>query len=150
MRAAAILAAAGRLGVRAMNTQGENVGVAPEPQWEHTAFAGLVPVDLKQLAAQISESYKNFVVLDVNQHCVRLAVMAGEYRWHRHPRSDECFLVIEGELEVDLDGGRIVVLKPGQLFNIPANVKHRTRARVRTVNLCFEDKLAYTDVVFED
>lgn len=133
-----------------MYTQGKNDGVAPEPQWEHTVFAGLVPVDLKELAAQISESYKNFVVLDVNQHCVRLAVMTGEYRWHRHPRSDECFLVMEGELEIDLDGGRMVVLKPGQLFNIPAGVKHRTRARVRTVNLCFEDKHAYTDVVFED
>jgi len=24
------------------------------------------------------------------------------------------------------------------------------RARVRTVNLCFEDKLAYTDVVFDE
>ena len=133
-----------------MSTQSKNVGVAPEPQWEQPSFAGLVPVDLKQLAAQVSESYKNFVVLDVNQHCVRLAVMEGEYRWHRHPRSDECFLVMEGELEIDLDGGRMVVLKPGQLFNIPADVKHRTRARVRTVNLCFENKHAYTDVVFED
>jgi mannose-6-phosphate isomerase-like protein (cupin superfamily) len=76
--------------------------------------------------------------------------MVGEYRWHRHPHSDECFLILEGELEIDLDEGRLVVLKPGQMFNLPAGVRHRTRARVRTVNLCFEDKLAYTDVVFDE
>jgi len=37
----------------------------------------------------------------MNNPCVRLAVMQGEFRWHQHPRSDECFLVVEGELEID-------------------------------------------------
>jgi mannose-6-phosphate isomerase-like protein (cupin superfamily) len=106
-------------------------------------------LDLKQLADQAGDSYTNFVVLDVNQHCVRLAVMVGEYRWHRHPHSDECFLVLEGELEIDLEDGSLVVLKPGQMFNVPAGVRHRTRARKRTVNVCFEDKLAYDDAVFD-
>jgi mannose-6-phosphate isomerase-like protein (cupin superfamily) len=76
--------------------------------------------------------------------------MTGEYRWHRHPRSDECFLVLEGALEIDFDELPSVVLKPGRLFSIPAGVRHRTRARVRTVTLCFEDEQAYTDTVFDD
>jgi mannose-6-phosphate isomerase-like protein (cupin superfamily) len=133
-----------------MNTKNSSVGATPDAQWEQAAFAGLVPVELKQQADQVSEPYKNSVIFNVNQQCVRLAVMVGEYRWHRHPHSDECFLVMEGELEIDLDDGRLVVLRPGQMFNIPAGVRHRTRARERTVNVCFEDKLAYTDVVFDD
>jgi mannose-6-phosphate isomerase-like protein (cupin superfamily) len=132
-----------------MDTKHLPVG-APAPEWEHAAFTGLVPVDLKQQADQVGDTYKNFVLLDINQQCVRLAVMVGEYRWHRHPRSDECFLIMEGELEIDLADGRLIVLKPGQMLTIPAGVRHRTRARMRTVNLCFEDKLAYTDVVFDD
>ncbi|MEA3177566.1 MAG: hypothetical protein QOI59_1089 [Gammaproteobacteria bacterium] len=133
-----------------MHTKDSSVGETPDPQWEQPAFAGLVPVDLKQQSDQVNEPYKNSVLFNVNQQCVRLAVMVGEYRWHRHPHSDECFLILEGELEIDLDEGRLVVLKPGQMFNIPAGVRHRTRARVRTVNLCFENKLAYTDVVFDE
>jgi len=117
---------------------------------EEAAFPALAAVDLKREAFSIEQTYKNFVVLNVNNHCVRMAVMQGEFRWHQHPRSDECFLVLEGELEIDLADGRTFRLKPGEAFTIPAGVVHRTRAKTRAVNLCFEDRDAYTDVVFED
>jgi mannose-6-phosphate isomerase-like protein (cupin superfamily) len=117
---------------------------------EEAAFPGLTVVNLKQEAASVDQTYKNFVVLNINNHCVRLAVMQGEFRWHQHPRSDECFLVMEGELEIDLADGRTFCLKPGEVFTIPAGVIHRTRSHARAVNLCFEDRNAYTDVVFED
>ena len=117
---------------------------------EEAAFPALAAVDLKRESFSIEQPYKNFVVLNVNNHCVRVAVMQGEFRWHQHPRSDECFFVLEGELEIDLADGRTFRLKPGEAFTIPAGVVHRTRAQVRTVNLCFEDRNAYTDVVFED
>jgi len=117
---------------------------------EQAAFPTLTCVDLKREARAIEQAYKNFVVLNVNNHCVRLAVMQGEFRWHQHPRSDECFLVMEGELEIDLADGRTFRLKPGEVFAIPAGVVHRTRSHARAVNLCFEDRNAYTDVVFVD
>lgn len=117
---------------------------------EEAAFPGLTVVNLKQQAASVDQTYKNFVVLNINNHCVRLAVMQGEFRWHHHPRSDECFLVVEGELEIDVADGRTFHLKPGEAFTIPAGVTHRTRSRGRAVNLCFEDRNAYTDVVFEN
>jgi mannose-6-phosphate isomerase-like protein (cupin superfamily) len=117
---------------------------------EQAAFPALAIVDLKREAASVEQDYKNFVALNVNNHCVRLAVMQGEFRWHQHPRSDECFLVLEGELEIDLADGQTFRLKPGDAFTIPAGVIHRTRSRARAVNLCFEDRNAYTDVVFED
>ena len=117
---------------------------------EQAAFPALTAVDLKREATSVNQAYKNFVVFNVNNHCVRLAVMQGEFRWHQHPRSDECFLVLDGELEIDLAGGRTFRLKPGEAFVIPAGVVHRTRSHARAVNLCFEDRNAYTDVVFED
>lgn len=117
---------------------------------EQAAFPALTQIDLKREAGAINQAYKNFVVLNVNDHCVRMAVMQGEFRWHQHPRSDECFLVLEGELEIDLADGRTFRLKPGEVFTIPAGVVHRTRSHARAVNLCFEDRNAYTDVVFVD
>jgi mannose-6-phosphate isomerase-like protein (cupin superfamily) len=128
----------------------DKVGITAPPEWDQPAYSGLTPVDLKKEAGQVTDTYKNFVLFNVNQHCVRLAVMSGEYRWHRHPHSDECFLIVEGEFEIDLDDGRLVVLKPWQMFTIPAGVRHRTRARMRTVNICFEEQQAYREVVFDD
>jgi mannose-6-phosphate isomerase-like protein (cupin superfamily) len=117
---------------------------------EDAAFPGLTVVNLKQQSDSVDQNYKNFVVVNINNHCVRLAVMQGEFRWHQHPRSDECFLVVEGDLEIDLADGRTFRLKPGEVFTIPAGVIHRTRSHARAVNLCFEDRNAYTDVVFKD
>jgi mannose-6-phosphate isomerase-like protein (cupin superfamily) len=117
---------------------------------EQPAFPAQSFVDLKYEAACVNQQYKNFVVVDVNDHCVRLAVMKGEYRWHHHPHSDECFLALEGVLEIDLADGQTIHLHPGELFTIPAGVSHRTRSRERSVNLCFENRQAYTDVIFED
>jgi len=115
---------------------------------EAAAFPPLVPISVKNASDAVDQPYKNCVLNAVNDHCVRMAVMIGEYRWHYHPRSDETFLVVEGALEIDLDGGRTITLAPGELFTIPAGVHHRTRANVRTVNLCFESLGAYTDVIF--
>ena len=131
-------------------TDYRNQQVGNEPTHvEAPAFAPLVPIDVKRTSDGVSEPYKNFVLNSINDHCVRLAVMVGEYRWHRHPRSDEMFLVLEGALYIDLDGGRTVTVHPGELFTIPAGVRHRTRAIDRTVNLCFEHAGAYTDVIFD-
>lgn len=117
---------------------------------EEAAFSSMAAVNLSQQSSAVQQIYKNFVVVNVNDHCVRLAVMTGEYRWHHHPHSDECFMVLEGLLEIDFAGGRTVELRPGELFTIRAGVTHRTRAKVRTVNLCFENTQAYTDAVFDD
>lgn len=113
-------------------------------------YPPLTKIDLRKEAARVTEAYKNFVVLELNDHCVRMAVMEGEYPWHKHPKSDECFLVLEGEFEIDVAHDQTYHLRPGEAFAVPAGVVHRTRARARTVNLCFETRDAYTDVVFEE
>ena len=117
---------------------------------EEPSFPPLAVVNLKREADSVQQVYKNCVLFNVNNHTVRMAVMEGEFRWHKHPRSDECFLVVEGELEIDIAQDRTYHLRPGDAFTIPAGVVHRTRSRSRAVNLCFENQGAYTDVVFED
>jgi len=110
----------------------------------------LARIDLRHIAAAVREPYKNFVLFKINDHCLRMAVMEGEYRWHRHPRSDECFLTLDGCLEIDLEDGRTVKLMPGESFVVPAGTIHRSRSHARSVNLCFEQLGAYTDVEFAE
>lgn len=117
---------------------------------EQAAFPALALVNLAAQASSVQNVYHNFVLVAVNDHCVRMAVMQGEYRWHQHQHSDECFLVLEGELEIDLKSGKTVRIRPGEVFTIPAGTLHRTRSHIKTVNLCFEQMSAYTDVIFED
>jgi putative acetyltransferase len=105
-------------------------------------------VDLASEAAAVSVPYRNQVITRVNGSCLRLAVLNDVFRWHHHPTSDELFLVVEGMLAIDLEGGKELRLGPWQAVTIPAGTIHRTRAIGRTVNLCFEELAA--DTVFVD
>lgn len=111
---------------------------------EAVRFPPLVVVDLAHEAAAVSDAYRNQVISQVNTSCLRLAVLAGEYPWHQHPRSDELFLVMEGRFEIDLADGRTLRLGPWQSAVVPAGTIHRTRGIGRTVNLCFEALAAET------
>jgi len=115
---------------------------------EPIRFPALQVVDLKAEGAAVRDSYRNLVIHGVNDHCLRLAVFEGDYRWHHHPTSDELFIVVEGCLVIDLEDGREIRLQPWQSVTIPAKTIHRTRAIGRTVNLCFEAQAA--DTVFVD
>lgn len=107
-------------------------------------YPPLTVVDLVAEGGVTQHGYRNVVVNRVNESCLRLAAFEGEYRWHYHPTSDELFLVVAGQLEIDLADGRTLVLDPWATVTIPAGTVHRTRARGRTVNLCVEHLVSET------
>jgi mannose-6-phosphate isomerase-like protein (cupin superfamily) len=111
-----------------------NPSYASEP----VKYPPLTVVDLTGEAAAVSEPYRNLVINQVNGSCLRLAVLNDVFQWHFHPASDELFLVVEGTLAIELEGGVEFRLRPWQAVTIPAGTIHRTRAIGRTVNLCFE------------
>jgi hypothetical protein len=124
-----------------------NLPSAQDYAAEPARFPPLTLVDVTAEAAAVTTDYRNQVLTRVNISCLRLAVMTGEYPWHHHPDSDELFLIVEGCLEIDLAGGPTLCLNPWQCVVVPAGAVHRTRARVRTVNLTLEKLAAAT--VFE-
>jgi mannose-6-phosphate isomerase-like protein (cupin superfamily) len=103
--------------------------------------------NLKQLSDSVSEKYKNIVVSEVNDACLRLAVFDGVYDWHHHPDSEELVIVLEGELRIEFENENAVTLRCGDTYTVPAGKIHRTIAKGRTVNLCFELTEAKTEFV---
>ena len=84
------------------------------------------------------EPWFNQTLTRVNDSLVRLGIFLGEYHWHRHAREDEFFLVLEGELVIDLDGAESVTLARHQGYTVPAGTVHRTRAARKTVVIMVE------------
>jgi len=114
--------------------------------YEPVSYPALTIVDLADEAAKVMETYRNTVIHRIDNSCLRLAVFEGEYKWHKHPTSDELFIVIDRYLVIDLENGSELRLSKWQSLTIPAGTIHRTRAIGRTVNLCFE--LTACDTVF--
>jgi quercetin dioxygenase-like cupin family protein len=111
---------------------------------EPIRFSSLEVIDLAAQANAVKEPYRNQVLSKVNESCLRLAVFAGEYRWHMHPESDELFLVLEGAMIVELRDKPAIRLSPLQVATVPAGIVHRTVGLGRTVNLCVEKLKAET------
>jgi mannose-6-phosphate isomerase-like protein (cupin superfamily) len=73
----------------------------------------------------------------VNDYDVRVAKVQGDFIRHRHTETDEFFLVLSGELTIDMDDGN-VQLKPGDTYVVPKGRYHRPHADVETTLLLFE------------
>jgi len=80
----------------------------------------------------------NRTLSEVNDSVVRLAVMEGDFHWHKHDAEDEFFYVVEGALTIEVENRAPVELRPGQGVTIPAGVMHFPRAQGRTVVLMVE------------
>jgi mannose-6-phosphate isomerase-like protein (cupin superfamily) len=48
----------------------------------------------------------------------------GEFPWHKHDNTDDFFLVLKGNLAIELRD-RTIHLGPGELFVVPKGVEHR-------------------------
>lgn len=101
-------------------------------------FKPLKIIDIPNLIEECDKKWQNMSLCTVNDSVIRLAVIEGEFHWHKHDKEDEFFFVIEGLLLIDLEEN-VVELRPKQGFTIPKGVLHRTRAPARTSVLIIED-----------
>ncbi len=95
-------------------------------------------IDERALSDACEYKWFNQTLCKVNESVVRVAIIEGEYHWHKHDEDDEFFYVVEGKLLIDLED-RIVELAPRQGFVVPRGTVHRTRAPQRTVILMVEN-----------
>jgi mannose-6-phosphate isomerase-like protein (cupin superfamily) len=90
-------------------------------------FGQLTAFDVGAEAAS-HEPWFNQTLTSVNDAVVRLGVIEGDFHWHKHDDTDEFFLVLDGELIIDVEGRDSVTLAPHQAFTVPRGIVHRTRA----------------------
>ena len=88
--------------------------------------------------AAANKPWFNQTLTTVNESVVRLGVIEGDFHWHKHDDEDEFFLVLEGELVIDVEGAESVRLGPHQGYTVPKGVQHKTSAPVRTVIVMVE------------
>lgn len=86
------------------------------------------PIDLAEKLAGFTEHWQPRTVAEFNGHDIMVVKAEGEFVWHKHDETDDLFLVLRGELTIELRD-RSVTLRPGELFVVPRGVEHRPVAR---------------------
>jgi len=101
--------------------------------------------------AQVTEHWTPRVVGRVNDQYVKVAKLLGELVWHAHDDEDEMFLVLSGNLRIQLEGQADVHLAPGEFFVVPRGVRHNPVAHEEVAIMLIETvTTAHTgDVVVE-
>jgi mannose-6-phosphate isomerase-like protein (cupin superfamily) len=88
--------------------------------------------------AAAHEPWFNQTLTSVNDSVVRLGVIEGDFHWHKHDDTDEFFMVLDGELLIELEDRDPVRLLRHQSYTVARAVMHRTSAPGRTVILMVE------------
>jgi len=97
----------------------------------------LEKIDIPQMVRECTDKWFNQTLTKVNDSVVRVAIIEGEYHWHKHDNDDEFFFVLDGQLLVDLED-RTITLNPNEGVTVPKGIVHRTRAPKKTVMLMVE------------
>jgi mannose-6-phosphate isomerase-like protein (cupin superfamily) len=94
-------------------------------------------VNLREALASFDEPFSPRIVGHMNEYKLQVAKTKGEFVWHAHPDTDDFFLVVSGELTIQLRD-RDVVLGPGELYVVPRGVEHCPRSDVGAEILLIE------------
>ena len=97
-------------------------------------------VNLFEKLSQFSSHWDPHVVSDYNDNDVMVVKFKGEFPFHKHDTTDDFFLVLEGEMLMDIEGEPSRVVKAGELFIVPKGVVHRPRAVEEVKVLLIEPK----------
>ena len=81
-------------------------------------------INLADKLSRFAEHWSPRVVAELNDNHVLLAKVQGEFIWHQHAEEDEMFLVLQGELTIELRDGSLR-LGPGEMVVIPKGTEHR-------------------------
>jgi mannose-6-phosphate isomerase-like protein (cupin superfamily) len=89
------------------------------------------PSNLDAALSTLSEPWQPMTVAHYNGNEVMVAKAQGTYAWHVHEDTDDFFLVLKGQLTIEMRD-RSVTLGPSELFVVPRGVEHRPSASEET------------------
>ena len=99
----------------------------------------MTAINLDRKLASFDETWAPRTVARYNDNDVMVVKVAGEFTWHSHAETDDFFLVLSGEIDIEMRD-RVVTLRPGELFVVPKGVEHRPVAREAAELLLIEPR----------
>jgi len=84
-------------------------------------------INLEEKYSKLDEPWLAGIVAQFNDYHIKVVKIHGEYIWHQHENTDELFIVIEGQLTIELRGSTVIV-KAGEMYVVPKGVEHKPSA----------------------
>lgn len=85
-------------------------------------------VNLEEKFGKIKELHSYKVIAKMNNYYFKLVKVEREFIWHRHPETDEVFMVVDGNLTIELRD-KTLELKKLEMVVIPKGVEHKPKCK---------------------
>ncbi|MBN9233260.1 MULTISPECIES: cupin domain-containing protein [Phyllobacteriaceae] len=97
------------------------------------------PVRFSEKLSRITELWQPRVVAELNDYQFKVVRIEGDFIWHDHPETDEAFIVLSGQLRIDMRDGAVTI-GPGEMFVVPKGVEHKPYAEKEVQLLLVEPR----------
>ena len=94
-------------------------------------------VNLAEKLTTFDEIWVPKIVGELNGQYVKVVKFEGEYVWHKHDLEDELFLVLKGQMRIEVRD-QTIELNEGEFFIVPRGVEHKPVAPELVHVLLFE------------
>jgi len=84
-------------------------------------------INFKEKFSKFKERLSYKIIAQLNNYHFKLVRSYGNFIWHKHPETDEAFIVIDGDFQIDLRD-KSLHLKKGEMVVIPKGVEHKPYA----------------------
>lgn len=74
------------------------------------------------------EDYLVRIIAMMNNYEIKIVKRRGESVWHKHPDTDEAFIILDGQMQMNLKD-RVIELNSGEMIVIPKRVEHKPASR---------------------
>jgi mannose-6-phosphate isomerase-like protein (cupin superfamily) len=85
-------------------------------------------INLSEKLSTFTEHWQPRTVGRFNGHDLMVVKVKGEFVWHKHDDTDDFFLVLSGQITIEMRDGN-VTLGPGEVYVVPKGVEHRPVAK---------------------
>ncbi len=81
-------------------------------------------INFKEKLDKFTEHWSPKIIAQMNDYHFKLVKFQGDFVWHSHADTDETFIVLHGEMQIDFRDGK-VSLKAGEMLVVPKGVEHK-------------------------
>jgi len=85
-------------------------------------------VNFRDKLSKIDKLHSYKVIAKMNDYYFKIVKAKRDFIWHSHPETDEVFMVIQGNLQIDLRD-KTLYLGEGEMVVIPKGVEHKPLCR---------------------
>ena len=87
----------------------------------------LKKINFKEKMSKISDYWSPKVVAEMNEYQFKMVKIKDDFEWHSHDDTDEVFIVLKGDMNINFRD-QVIKLLEGEMLVVPKGVEHKPYA----------------------